>query len=170
MGQIKTLNEHIDFFESIAKAHELIRHTDNDQKFFPNIDQFIQSSGSSGGIMMIHAWSRSIFIDNGSDNVFKARESEIFLLEPCGVDEYNKQNDIYQRTATVATDIMAYLLDLVSGFPPQNRTITMFQPNGTTIEPIGPLGASNCYGSSFRFSVGNPEKLDHDLSKWNFNS
>lgn len=166
--QLKTLPQYIEFYRSLAAAHKSIRHTTNAPKFFDNIDLY-QASSSVEGKHMVLGWAESSFIDQKSDNVFKLMSVELWILENCPTNDQVNQWRIYAETEQICIDINAYLRHLEHEPNYSIKPFHAFDVHGSKMEPIGPIGTGNAYGTALRLTLGNPEHLDHDTSKWDFN-
>ena len=162
-----TFNDLIAYFESLARQHVDIAHSDNEKHFFRmEIDEVLSGINRADvkhPYFILEGYSFS-FADNKSDNVLKRREGAFVLLDHVDdITDYNAIHDAWQRMEAIGDDILVKIK--ADKRDPTVKAVRDFSFDDVEASfVINEL--SNEYGIRYTFALISPIQNDVDLDKW----
>ena len=157
----------ITYFETLARKHKSILHTDDEKHFFRmEIDEVlagINRTDVNYPMLILEGYSFE-FTDNNSDNLLKNREGYFVLLDH--ISDISDMDAIHQKwdeLEEIGTDILIKIkADKRSRSVPVVQNFSFQSVNASLIRnQIG-----NDVGIRFGFTITSPTVNDVDLTKW----
>ncbi len=157
----------IDYFETIATEHTMIRHTESEKHFFRfEIDEVLGGLNRmdiSFPMLILEGYSFN-FTDNRSDNVIKNRSGAFVLLGRIkDRSDYGNVHDVWDELEEIGDDILARIRsDKESRLVPVVRDFNIEQVNASLI--MNEIG--NHAGIRYTFTMASPLNIEVDTTKW----
>lgn len=163
---IKTYQQTIDYFRTIAEEHVAIKHTETEKHFYEFVEQeFTGTSINDPALVLIPP--RAQLVDQKSNNINKMMLHEFWLLKSIPKQNYAFRQAWMDDAEEIGLDIISRIKkekeDMTGGA--QNRLWLGFEPSSVQWEAIGPIGDLR-WGYSFTFSTSNPRNLVYNSEKW----
>jgi hypothetical protein len=157
----------ISYFESIARKHVHIRHTDQEKHFFRmEIDEVlagINRTDVSYPMLILEGYSYN-FTDNRSDNILKNREGAFILMGYVNdITDYNAIHEQWDFMESIADDILAKIkADKRNPKTPVIRSFDLGSVKVTLI--MNEIG--NNVGLRIRYDITSPQPLEVNPEMW----
>lgn len=159
MARTITHNTIVTYFNDIATSH-------NDLKDFfrLNISE-IQGAFRTGVLTPVLALESHEGDIGGSASTSHNRRTLAFsVLEPTGIDDYDEQNAVLDRSEQIGLDIISKLVK--DSQDPNHWLYGRFKKDSVNYHKVGPIYSDYLFGYRFELAISNPENLTLDPTKW----
>jgi hypothetical protein len=159
----------ITYFETLARQHKSIAHTDTEKHFFRmELDEVlggIKRTDVNYKLLILEGYSFG-FTDNRSDNVQKNREPAFMLIDHLSdKSDFDRMHEIWDELEEIGTDIIVRMKnDKRNASVPVIRGFNFESVRAQLI--MNQLG--NDIGMRFEFSMSSPVNTDVDVTRWDF--
>jgi len=153
-----TNREYIDYFKNLAVQHKKLKHTNAAIAFIDDPKE-IPTPTLARTTLILFPQILSVK-DEKSDNVFKYKTGEFWILKPCKKDNKNEQQDAIDECEQIGWDILQRLYE-EAGKAQNQRPVMDFDLNTINGFPLGEQ-FNSCYGFAYTFTTGSPDYMDTD--------
>ncbi len=165
MSNAGKFSQVVSYFETLAREHKAISHSDFEKHFFRyELDEVFTGVHSQMNYpaLVLEGYGFS-FTDNASDNIIKRRTGAFILIEHIpDPGDYNYIHQIWDKLEEISDDIIARIRadKRKPGSPVKN--IDMSSINGSLIS----TEFGNLYGIRITYSFDGLFAADVDSDKW----
>lgn len=160
-----TITELTAYFRNMSAMHTAIRHTDEQPRFFADIEDVLSKKGSSA-LSPIVVMGPPEFepVDKHIDNQQERAACSLFILDYVHARGGNMASQLtaYDRCKDIAHDFASRMLEDERN---QNTDVAYVNIENFRIEPVGPM-IENYYGVQFDVEIDSSIDLSYNTSKW----
>ena len=163
------------FFLLMATHHKLIHHTPEEVHFVrmnlsahpvlasEDIKEFIKSLKNKLHFpaLLLNAYQAKADAGDSHDAKRKVIQGEFFILERVRKEDWDQQDEVFDRTEQIGTDILAFLGAYYEDTPEDG----WFEWNDSMMEKISNLGVDSLAGTKFYFTISIPNEVAFQLNE-----
>ena len=163
-----------DFFRTMARHHKQIHHTEEESHFArmnlsahpvlarEDIKEFIKSLKNKLHFpaLLLNAYQAKADAQDSHDAKRKVIQGEFFILDRMRKEDWNQQDEIFDITEKIGTDITAFLGAYYEDSPQDG----WFEWNDAMMEKISNLEVDNLAGTKFYFTLSIPNEVAFQLN------
>lgn len=171
---IKDHTTYTEFFRLMAVHHLEVLHSVEDCHFVrmnlsahpvlarEDIKEFIKSIRTKLKFpaLLLNAYQAKADAQDSNDAKRKVIQGEFFILDRMPKEDWSKQDEIFDQTEAIGTDIVAFLGDYYEEHPQEGY----FEWNDTMMEKISNLEVDNLAGTKFYFTISIPYEVAFQLN------
>jgi hypothetical protein len=159
----------VQYFESLARQHVGIQHTDTEKHFYRfEIDEVLSGLGNINYPALILEAYAIGYTDNKSDNILKNRKGAFILLDTVpDRGDHDAIHAVWDELEEIGDDILARIRA-----DKQNRNVSAVRnfDIGNTEVSIIANRVGNDYGLRYEFELGSVANTDVNPERWIDNS
>lgn len=166
---IKDHRTYTDFFRLMATHHLSIRHSSGESHFArmnlsahpmlarEDIKEFLKSLRNKLHFpaLLLNTYQAKADAQDSYDAKRKVIQGEFFILDRVRKEDYDHQDDIFQATEEIGTDILSFLGEYYEASPHEGY----FEWNDSMMEKISNLEVDNLAGTKFYFTISLPNEV-----------
>lgn len=157
----------INYFESLARRHVLIQHTDTEKHFFRmELDELLGGFNRTDTVfpfLVLEGYSID-FTDNLSDNVFKNREGAFILMDKVSnPTDYDALHEVWDKLESIVDDFLAKIK--ADKRNPATPVIRNFDLSSIHVSLIL-NDINNSAGLRVRYQLSSPSPMEVNPAKW----
>jgi hypothetical protein len=170
---IKDHKTYTAFFRKMARHHKQIRHRDNEVRFVrmnlsshpvlarEDIKELLKSVRSRLHFpaLLLNTYQGKADAEDSYDAKRKVIQGEFFILDRVKKEDWEDQDEVFDKTEAIGTDILAFLGEYYEEYPFQGY----FEWNDTMMEKISNLEIDNLAGTKFYFTLSFPNEKSFQL-------
>jgi hypothetical protein len=171
---IKDHKTYTDFFRLMATHHKLIHHTPEAIHFVrmnlsahpvlarEDIKEFIKSLKNKLHFpaLLLNAYQAKADAQDSRDAKRKVIQGEFFILERVQRENWDQQDEVFDRTEAIGTDIIAFMAEYYEENPQEG----LFEWNDAMMEKISNLEVDSLAGTKFYFTLSIPNEVAFQLN------
>jgi hypothetical protein len=170
---IKDHKTYTDFFRTMATHHLSIRHREEESHFArmnlsahpmlarEDIKEFLKSLRNKLNFpaLLLNTYQAKADAQDSYDAKRKVIQGEFFILDRVRKEDFDHQDDIFQATEEIGTDILSFLGEYYEASPQEGY----FEWNDSMMEKISNLEVDNLAGTKFYFTLSIPNEVAFQL-------
>lgn len=156
----------VQYFETLARQHTDIAHTDKHKAFFRlELDEVVEGLRNNINFPCIILEGYDLnFRDNKSDNLIKQRGSAFIVVDKVARGDFDAIHQAYDRMEEIGDEILARLRHDKANRQSPVRDFDLNNVDGSLVGwPID----SNLYGIRYTFTIDSAFPNDINSEKWN---
>jgi len=171
---IKDHTTYTSFFRLMAENHLEILHTESECHFVrmnlsahpvlarEDIKEFLKSVRSKLHFpaLLLNTYQAKADAEDSRDAKRKVIQGEFFILDRVKKEDWNEQDDAFDTTEAIGTDIIAFLGEYYEDAPQDGY----FEWNDAMMEKISNLEVDNLAGTKFYFTLSIPNEVAFQLN------
>jgi hypothetical protein len=171
---IKDHTTYTDFFRLMATHHVEIHHTDDKVHFVrmnlsahpvlarEDIKEFIKSLKNKLHFpaLLLNTYQAKADAEDSRDAKRKVIQGEFFILDRMQKEDWARQDEIFDVTEAIGTDILAFLGEYYEEHPQEG----LFEWNDAMMEKISNLEVDSLAGTKFYFTLSIPHEVSFQLN------
>jgi hypothetical protein len=155
----------VTYFETIARKHVAIQHTDTEKHFYRfELDEMLSGlSNINYPALILESYSLG-FTDDKTDNVMKHRSGAFVLMGHVpDAGDYDAIHDCYDELETIGDDILAKIRA-----DKTDRTVKVIKDFDLSKVEVSIIAnqVGNDYGLRYEFELTSPIDMDVDTTRW----
>jgi hypothetical protein len=179
---IKDHKTYTDFFRKMATHHKDILHRVHEMRFVrmnlsahpllarEDINEFLKSIRNRLHFpaLLLNSYQAKGDAEDSYDAKRKVIQGEFFILDRVKKEDWDNQDEVFDKTEAIGTDILAFLGEYYEEYPLEGY----FEWNDSMMEKISNLQVDNLAGTKFYFTLSipnevafqfNPDKFEDEL-------
>lgn len=170
---IKDHATYTDFFRTMAENHVEILHTESECHFVrmnlsahpvlarEDIKEFLRSVKNRLHFpaLLLNTYQAKADAQDSYDGKRKVIQGEFFILDRIRKDDWDQQDQVFDATEAIGTDICAFLGEYYEDSPQEGY----FEWNDTMMEKISNLEVDSLAGTKFYFTLSIPNEVAFQL-------
>jgi hypothetical protein len=175
---IKDHTTYTSFFRLMAENHLDILHTPQECHFVrmnlsahpvlarEDIKEFLRSLKNKLKFpaLLLNTYQAKADAQDSRDAKRKVIQGEFFILDRLQKDNWDEQDEVFEATEAIGTDILALLAEYYEDTPQEGY----FEWNDTMMEKISNLEVDNLAGTKFYFAISIPNEVAFQLNQSRF--
>lgn len=171
---IKDHTTYTDFFRLMATHHVEIHHTASEIHFVrmnlsshpvlarEDIKEFLKSIRTKLKFpaLLLNAFQAKADAQDSRDAKRKVIQGEFFILDRVKKEDWDNQDEVFDATEAIGTDILAFLGEYYEDAPQEG----WFEWNDSMMEKISNLEVDNLAGTKFYFTLSIPNEVAFQLN------